>query len=66
MAWGRLKMIPGASLDFTGLDPDDNQPWDFSNPKKRAKAIDLVASKESLLVIGPPTCKAFSGLQNWK
>ena len=60
----RLKMIPGASLDLTGLDPDDNQPWDFSNPKKRAKAIDLVASKESLLVIGSPMCKAFSRWQN--
>ena len=47
----RLTMIPGASLDLTVLDSEDNQPWDFSNPKKRMKAIDLVASKESLLVI---------------
>ena len=61
----KLKMIPGPSFDLTGLDPDDNQPWDFSDPKKRAKAIDKVLSKESLLILGAPMCKAFSRLMGW-
>ena len=61
----RLKMIPGASPDLTGLEPDDNQAWDFSDPKSRTEAIDKFLSKESLLVIGSPTCKAFSILRGW-
>ena len=61
----RLGVMPGLSLDLSGMDPDDGQPWDFNDNKKRAKAMDMVLGKRALLVIGSPMCKAFSRLQNW-
>ena len=61
----RLGIIPGLSLDITGCDPDDGKPWDFNDPKKRAKAMDMVLGKRALLVVGSPRCKSFSKLMNW-
>ena len=62
----RLGIIPGMSLDLTTSDPDDGMPWDFNDPQKRTKALDMVLGKAALLVIGSPMCKAFSrGLQSW-
>ena len=61
---GRLGIVPGMSLDLTTVDPDDGRPWDFNNPAKRAKAMDMVIGKKALLLIGSPMCKAFSRLQH--
>ena len=41
----KLGFAPGLSLDLSTNDPDDNQPWDFNNVKKRRKALDLVLQK---------------------
>lgn len=60
-----LGIIPGMSLDLSGCDPDDGEPWDFNNEAKRKKAMDKVLAKEALLVIGSPMCKSFSKLMNW-
>ena len=32
---------PRWSLDLTTVDPDDGEPWDFNNPAKRLKAVEL-------------------------
>ena len=61
----RLGIIPGASLEFTSVDPEDGMPWDFNNEAKCKKALDMVISKRAFLVIGSPMCKAFSKLMSW-
>ena len=61
----RLGIMPGLSLDLTGLDKDDGQPSDFNVKAKRDKAMDIVLGKQALLIIGSPMCKSFSKLMNW-
>lgn len=61
----RLGIMKGWSLDLTTNDPLDGQPWDFNVKSNRARAMDMLLSKQALLVIGSPMCKAFSQLQNW-
>ena len=61
----RLGIMPGLSLDLTGVDKDDGQPWDFNVKAKRDKAMDIVLGKQALLLIGSPMCKSFSKLMNW-
>ena len=52
-----LKLIPGFSLDLTTIDEHDGLPWDFNNPVKRKRALDLVDHQRPMLVIGSPSCK---------
>ena len=61
----RIGIMPGMSLDLTGVDKDDGKPWDFNVKEKRDKALDMVLNKEALLLIGSPMCKSFSKLMNW-
>ena len=61
----RLGIMPGASHNFAGLDPDDGMPCEFNSEEKRKKALDMIISKKALLLIGSPMCRAFSRLQNW-
>ena len=53
---GKLNLSAGFILDFTVVDPDDGQPWDFNNPAKRSKALAkvsfipwMIASESSIL-----------------
>jgi hypothetical protein len=57
------KLLPGWSVDFTALDPDDGQPWDFNIQEKRDKAERLARDKCGLLVIGSPMCSAYDQMQ---
>ena len=61
----RLGIMPGLSLDLTGVDKDDGQPWDFNVKAKRDKAMNIVFGKQALLLIGSPMCESFSKLMNW-
>ena len=61
----RLGIMRGLSLDLTGIDKVDGQPWDFNMRAKRDKAMDIVLGKQALLLIGSPMCKSFSKLMNW-
>ena len=63
----QLGLIPGMSLDLATVDPDDGKPWDFNVREKREKALKLVFTRRSLLLIGSPMCSAFSQIQslNW-
>lgn len=58
-----LRLIPGFALDLTTVDPDDNSPWDFDNPRKRAKAMQMVRDQSPMLFVGSPMCTAFSTWQ---
>ena len=54
--WG---FAPGQSLDLTTQD-DTGKAWDFTDPKQRQKALELVEARRPLLVIGSPMCRMFS------
>ena len=56
-------LLPGFALDFTVIDEEDGQPWDFSKEEKRAKALRLVRTDRPYLLIGSPMCRAFSTWQ---
>ena len=53
----------GWSLDITGQD-DQGQPWDFSQPKMREKAMRLLKETKPRLLIGSPMCTDWSVLMN--
>ena len=59
-----MGLLPGYALDLSVCDPDDGRPWDFNDPEKRKKALALVFTRRSLLLIGSPMCSAFSNIQN--
>ena len=59
----RPHLVPGFAFDLTTLDPDDNQPWDFTIPAKREKARRMLAAQKPYLLIGSPMCTAFSTWQ---
>ena len=59
-----LGLVPGMVLDLTVNDPDDDMPWDFNVERKRNKALKLMFTRRSLLLIGRPMCSSFSRLQN--
>ncbi len=59
----RMGMIPGFSLDLTTKD-DKGEPWDFTKPEKRYKAMQWVKQKAALLLIVSPMCGPFSQLQS--
>ena len=55
-------MRPGFALDLTVLDTD-GEPWNFDDPEKRRRAMDLLTQTKPKLLIGSPMCRAFSALQ---
>ncbi len=58
----RLGMVPGFALDLTTKD-EKGEPWDFSKPEKRYKAMQWVKQKTALLLIVSPMCGPLSQLQ---
>ena len=59
----KLNMKPEFALDLSTIDEDGN-PWDFSSPKIREKALRLVDSTAPKLLILSPPCTMFSTMQN--
>ena len=53
------KVIPGFALDLTQED-ERGIPWDFDDVTMRRKARAKVVSEKPMLLIGTPTCTAFS------
>ena len=53
---------PGFALDLTTNDEHGN-PWDLSDAKMQAKALDLVRTQKPLFLIGSPECKAWCSWQ---
>ena len=60
----RFGLSAGFALDLSVNDPDDGLPWDFDNPEKKAKALNMVREQQPMLLIGSPMCKALSILQS--
>ena len=56
----QMGMRPGWSWDLTSVDPDDGKPWDFSDPKKRAKALKMLEQNGPAMLVVCPMC---GGLQ---
>ena len=54
---------PGFSLDFTSPRADGMK-WDFSLPRYRREAMELINRLRPYCVIGSPPCTAWSNLQN--
>ena len=48
------EVLPGFAYDFTTLDEDDGQPWDFSIQSKREKALKKVQTQQPFMLIGSP------------
>ena len=62
MVW-QLGMEGEIALDLTTTD-ENGEPWDFSKPKKREKAIRFLnETKPAMLILSPP-CTMFSAMQN--
>ena len=63
-----LKMLPGLglqagfALDLTNCDEDGNA-WDFTQEKMREKARKKVEDEQPMLLIGSPSCTAYSTWQ---
>ena len=49
-------------MDLTTRDPD-GEPWNFSLPGQRQKALQRIRETEPTLVVGSPMCAMFSQLQ---
>ena len=52
-------ILPGFALDPTTTD-SDGRSWDFDDTTMRERAWAKMKAEESLLIIGSPTCTAFS------
>ena len=61
---GKMGLDPGMALDLSVVDPDDGKPWDFNDASKRKKALHIMFTRRSLLLIGSPMCSSFSSIQN--
>ena len=60
----KMGLAAGWALDLTEVDPDDNEPWDFSKKEKRDKAMCKLKQDEPLMLIVSPMCGPFSQLQS--
>ena len=49
-------------MDLCTLDPE-GEPWDFSKPGQRKRAIELIKQRKPTLIVGSPMCAMFSALQ---
>ena len=56
-------ILPGFALDLTTHD-DDGRHWDFSEEEMRQRAWNKLKSEDPTLLIGSPTCTAFSQWQH--
>ena len=52
----------GLALDLT-VDDETGKPYDFSDPKQRAKADKLFQEQQPFLLVGSPPCTPFSQIQ---
>ncbi len=52
-------LAPGFALDLTCTDPHDGKSWDFDDPGKRRRALQLLREQKPLFLIGSPMCTAF-------
>ena len=55
-------MSPRWALDLNTVDPDDGEPWDFNNPAKRLKAVQLLERDKPDIIMVGPICKPFCSL----
>ena len=62
--YGGVRLKPGWSLDLTLSDPETNQAWDFTKSSCRQRALEMVQSGASFVLIGSPPCTASISLQN--
>ena len=53
------------ALDLTVRDPDDDQPWDLSDPGKQAKTKKKINEDKPLMLVVCPMCGPFSTMMNW-
>ena len=53
---------PRWALDLQTVDPDDGEPWDFNNPAKRLKAVQLLERDQPDILMVGPICNPFSSL----
>ena len=51
-------------MNLVEVDPDDGQPWDFSNKAKRDKVMQKVQTDKPFALIANPMCGRFSALQS--
>ena len=56
-------VLPGFSLDISGVDEDDGMPWDFTIAAKREKVREMLRQRRPYLLIGSPPCTAYSTWQ---
>ncbi len=59
----RMGLKAGWALDLTEVDPEDNQPWDFSIEEKMKRAKKFVDQDKPTMLIVCPMCGPFSKLQ---
>ena len=57
-----LRLIPGFAFDVTTMD-EEGRPWDFDDPRQRARARERILREKPMLLIGSPMCTAFSAWQ---
>jgi hypothetical protein len=58
----RYGLTRSHAFDLTLCDPEDGLPWDLNCPIKRAKVESIILDEEPMILIGSPTCRAFSQL----
>ena len=56
-------ILPGFALDLTTHDHDGRH-WDFDEEEMRERAWEKIKKEQPLLLIGSPTCTAFSSWQH--
>ena len=59
----RMKLRSAWALDLTTSD-DEGQPWDFSLPRQRRKAMDLLNRDKPLFLVACPMCGPFSSIKD--
>ena len=62
--YGKIRLVPGWSLDLTMTNPRTGQAWDLSDAATQNEVRSLVRRYKPYLIIGSPPCTAFSLLQN--
>ena len=59
----RMRMKSAWALDLTTLDEEGN-PWDFSLPRQRKKALELLKKDKPLFLVACPMCGPFSSIND--
>ena len=58
-----MRMKSAWALDLTTLDEEGN-PWDFSLPRQRKKALELLKKDKLLFLVACPMCGPFSSIND--